>query len=580
MAAAAAARKTKTPVDLIRDQMKDLYSACCGNPKAAGAPQRAGAESITISPEDMARAASPVGRNTELSAIEVPLLRGPWPSNARVPAKTLWAERTCVVYVVRRMGCPLCRRFAVELISRSKEFEALGVSLAVIASSEIGADMFQVTSFRDGAVYIDDSNSFKLAMGARTYSNAKKLVEPKFYLSTFVNATQLGYSLRDISAGQMLLGGQLIITPRDGIVFEFREKPSFQHAPVRSILECCRAIAERRAPRFEKYPGSSSLASLSGVASPIDGEAAAAAAEDDDLSPPPRRRRSSVEPPANADGRETSVTRDSRSSVGATGVTDDAFMDEAEGGAATAAEEVDIAMAAEEVEGALSREEIAAALSDAMSEALSGDEVLSEGEEEEEAAAGVVLHVPRTWVAGQQIEAILDDGTHLLVDVPSDAQPGGQVSFVVPPRAEAPPSQPLPPGQAALKAPPIRVVATALPTSTATADKPRAGRMVADAAGETLSAAADPGSAAGGSAALVGGAERGKRELSSYDLLAGLVDCLGDDDLAEIQKAKPPKQRNSVGGAKPSASSGTGGGKPSASTGGGKPSASAGGGIE
>ena len=61
-------------------------------------------------------------------------VRGPWPSRGTMPAAWLWRERPCVIYVIRRMGCPLCRKFAAALVSMRREFELAGAQLFFVAS--------------------------------------------------------------------------------------------------------------------------------------------------------------------------------------------------------------------------------------------------------------------------------------------------------------------------------------------------------------------------------------------------------------------------------------------------------------
>ena len=52
---------------------------------------------------------------SRVSSIE---LRGPWPHTEppTVPSRELFRERTCVVFVVRRLGCPLCRELVAGLL--------------------------------------------------------------------------------------------------------------------------------------------------------------------------------------------------------------------------------------------------------------------------------------------------------------------------------------------------------------------------------------------------------------------------------------------------------------------------------
>ena len=109
---------------------------------------------------------------SELSAVS---LIGPWPESNEVKAGSLWANRTVVFYVMRRAGCPLCRKFGVELMNRESEFDKAGASLVVVVSQDVGQQAFALTAWKNGEVYIDGGERFKKAMGARVVSNSSAL---------------------------------------------------------------------------------------------------------------------------------------------------------------------------------------------------------------------------------------------------------------------------------------------------------------------------------------------------------------------------------------------------------------------
>ena len=45
-------------------------------------------------------------------------LAGPWPATEVVKSQSLWTETPAVILVVRRLGCPFCRKICHEVSSR------------------------------------------------------------------------------------------------------------------------------------------------------------------------------------------------------------------------------------------------------------------------------------------------------------------------------------------------------------------------------------------------------------------------------------------------------------------------------
>ncbi len=175
-------------------------------------------------------------------------LRGPWPANDKLPAASLWAEKTVVLYAIRRMGCPLCRRLAAELHSMRSDFEKAGARLVVVSAQPTGAQAFLDAVWSDGELYVDEDEGFKKALGEN--SNAQKysnwwLLRPGSLLNIF-RSTGNGKSFDDLNAKSMTLGGEFVIHPSKGVVFQRREDSTFGHASGATLLEVVRALNDGR----------------------------------------------------------------------------------------------------------------------------------------------------------------------------------------------------------------------------------------------------------------------------------------------------------------------------------------------
>lgn len=105
----------------------------------------------------------------------------------------LWRDRPCVVYVLRRPGCILCRATAKRIGDLAPQLKELGLNLACVANQWIDPE---VRAFVDGywppsvgPVFLDETQAFFTAVGGgasprrlsllnllnpRAWANAKK----------------------------------------------------------------------------------------------------------------------------------------------------------------------------------------------------------------------------------------------------------------------------------------------------------------------------------------------------------------------------------------------------------------------
>ena len=101
------------------------------------APPRSSSAASSAARSDGSDPVLATGEADPTTAIELlasATVRGPWPARDTMPAAWLWRERPCVIYVIRRMGCPLCRKFAAALVSMRRQFETAGAQLVLVAS--------------------------------------------------------------------------------------------------------------------------------------------------------------------------------------------------------------------------------------------------------------------------------------------------------------------------------------------------------------------------------------------------------------------------------------------------------------
>ena len=140
-------------------------------------------------------------------------LRGPWPSDVPLKAGELWAQRPCVIYAMRRAGCPFCRRLTVQLMQRVTDFEAEGARLIIVVSEAHVSQAHALVSWRGGEVYIDEGDAFKRALGAGPVPRSV-MINPAILVGAVNNAMRYGNSFADTaSPGANLLGGEVKRAP-------------------------------------------------------------------------------------------------------------------------------------------------------------------------------------------------------------------------------------------------------------------------------------------------------------------------------------------------------------------------------
>eukprot|EP00930_Biecheleria_cincta_P035769 TRINITY_DN24585_c0_g1_i1.p1 TRINITY_DN24585_c0_g1~~TRINITY_DN24585_c0_g1_i1.p1 ORF type:complete len:131 (-),score=20.51 TRINITY_DN24585_c0_g1_i1:119-511(-) len=127
----------------------------------------------------------------------------------------------------------MCRAAAKELSDRRNDFAAKGVKLVAISSVDMGAEEFRSAVWPNDAIYVDDENAFKMALGGQQYKNSwlcsfsviRKIFRTKY----------LGMKSDDISDKTSYLGGTLVVRDSE-VLFRKTEDSSFSYAEPDEVL--------------------------------------------------------------------------------------------------------------------------------------------------------------------------------------------------------------------------------------------------------------------------------------------------------------------------------------------------------
>lgn len=167
-------------------------------------------------------------------------------SRQQLTGSELWREKPCVIMVVRRPGCNLCRAQAKQLADIRSQLNEMGVGLAAVSLQEDSAQDFVNLYFgkADGqqdSLYIDSSKAFYKALGhgkLRT-KGLLGLLSTKFW-SNNSEANSMG-TKGNLSGDYSHLGGVLLVGKGDaGVLWSFQEVEFGDKAPIQSLLKACR----------------------------------------------------------------------------------------------------------------------------------------------------------------------------------------------------------------------------------------------------------------------------------------------------------------------------------------------------
>uniref|UniRef100_A0A7S0DZW6 Peroxiredoxin-like 2A n=1 Tax=Hanusia phi TaxID=3032 RepID=A0A7S0DZW6_9CRYP len=187
-------------------------------------------------------------KTTSFNALKATTLEG-----KVVDAPSLVNPAGAVVFLIRRMGCPLCREEALALSGLKPKLDARGIRLIGIAGEHLGHEEFR-KDFWKGELYFD--------VGKKTWyplmGDGKKPTNTFMGIFSYLCGGVVAKNLKRVNdkgiQGNLkgegaILGGVWVVGPgSQGIIFEHREKSWGDNVCVSNMEDLDAAIKNVKSP--------------------------------------------------------------------------------------------------------------------------------------------------------------------------------------------------------------------------------------------------------------------------------------------------------------------------------------------
>ncbi|ORZ34770.1 hypothetical protein BCR44DRAFT_47008 [Catenaria anguillulae PL171] len=179
------------------------------------------------------------------------------PTDPLIASQSLWENQPCLILLVRRPGCILCREEALALSTYRALIEGrYGIRMVAVVAHEFAAQEFGQHFWR-GDVYLDKSQGMFKALGGGKVRHASKLhiLRPSI-LARIVKAKQ--HNIPHHATGDnSVLGGLLLMRPGSrGIAYEHVEHEIGDMAPLGELLNECIDVAQEFPTYLPSYQSS------------------------------------------------------------------------------------------------------------------------------------------------------------------------------------------------------------------------------------------------------------------------------------------------------------------------------------
>ncbi|KAM4871864.1 prostamide/prostaglandin F synthase isoform 1-T1 [Thomomys bottae] len=167
-------------------------------------------------------------------------------SGEAVELRSLWQEQACVVAVLRRFGCVLCRWIARDLSSLRGALEQHGVRLVGVGPEARGLQEFLDGRFFSGELYLDEGKQLYKELGFKRYNSLSILPAALGKPSRDVAAKAKAVGIQGNLSGDLLQSGGLLVVSKGGdkVLLHFIQKSPGDYAPQESILQALGISAE------------------------------------------------------------------------------------------------------------------------------------------------------------------------------------------------------------------------------------------------------------------------------------------------------------------------------------------------
>jgi hypothetical protein len=169
-------------------------------------------------------------------------------SKKSLKGSELWQSKPCLIMVVRRPGCSMCRAQAKELADMRPRLSEMGINLVAVSHQDDSVDdflsgYFGISSGQEDALYLDPTKAFYKAVGGG--QERTKGLLGIFSTKVWENnraAGRLGTS-GNLSGDYSRMGGLLLLGKGDaGVQWYFQEVEFGDRAPTAAILKACESL--------------------------------------------------------------------------------------------------------------------------------------------------------------------------------------------------------------------------------------------------------------------------------------------------------------------------------------------------
>ncbi|EFA74551.1 hypothetical protein PPL_00049 [Heterostelium album PN500] len=190
-----------------------------------------------IASDDQLSESPTIPLNFALAGINVEDING-----TMLPFTSLWNNKRCVIAVLRRFGCLVCRLQCMDLSSLKPKLDRMGIALIAIGFERVGLEDFIAGGFFNGEIYIDRSRSVYRALSLKRmgfWDTTIGLMDPR--LSVYRKEAKEKGLPSNFRGDGLQLGATLVVGPKpQGAHYDFRQKNFLDVFDLNKILKACK----------------------------------------------------------------------------------------------------------------------------------------------------------------------------------------------------------------------------------------------------------------------------------------------------------------------------------------------------
>ncbi len=154
----------------------------------------------------------------------------------------LWATRPTLLLFLRRLGCPICRNYAMQIQKNLPVIEVHGVQVVAVSFENLGEGSdsdksFTKGKFWSGPLYQIDKQVYHALFGKKSIFGILD-IDKQALADTKKNGVQGNYK-----GDGLTLGGQILVAPPNRIMLDHRQTKFGGDASLEEIMDAIQQLA-------------------------------------------------------------------------------------------------------------------------------------------------------------------------------------------------------------------------------------------------------------------------------------------------------------------------------------------------